>query len=269
MTSAFFSCASIVAIRPSRNDCSCLASSYSAFSVMSPSSLASWMRAATRGRSEVMRCFSSAFRRRDALRQSGRRACCSSTPPLHGSVALVHAVSAPPSAWGTDDDGLILPNKKAPGREPDGCGPDAGRGQDCSAGRPPPSERPAPRHCRPRPWGVKAMIRRLQYARGEMPQRPARGAAHDQRGQKDAVHAEDGIERVRSQLSRKPMASTPAMVAAANPAPIASHSVDGMRLAVEQVAGSVDAGPQGDGRGQQEAEARRRLAGQAERQPGD
>ena len=55
ITSAFLSCASSVAMRPSRNDCSCLASSYSAFSVMSPSSFASWIRAAIRGRSEVIR----------------------------------------------------------------------------------------------------------------------------------------------------------------------------------------------------------------------
>ena len=55
ITSAFLSCASSVPMRPSRNDCSCLASSYSAFSVMSPSSFASWMREATRGRSTVTR----------------------------------------------------------------------------------------------------------------------------------------------------------------------------------------------------------------------
>ena len=61
MTSALRSWSSSVAIRPSRNDCSCLASSYSAFSDRSPSSLASWMRAATRGRSTVMSSLSSAL----------------------------------------------------------------------------------------------------------------------------------------------------------------------------------------------------------------
>ncbi len=61
MTAALRSCSSSVAMRPSRNDCSCLASSYSAFSERSPSSFASWMRAATRGRSTVTSSWSSAL----------------------------------------------------------------------------------------------------------------------------------------------------------------------------------------------------------------
>ena len=50
MTTAFLISADRVWMRPSTNACSFLASSYSAFSVMSPCSLASWMRAATSAR---------------------------------------------------------------------------------------------------------------------------------------------------------------------------------------------------------------------------
>ncbi len=59
ITAALRSWSSSVAILPSRKDCSCLASSYSAFSLRSPSSFASWMRAATRGRWTAMSSLSS------------------------------------------------------------------------------------------------------------------------------------------------------------------------------------------------------------------
>ena len=63
------------------------------------------------------------------------------------------------------------------------------------------------------------------------------------------------------------MATRPETAATAKPTPIASHSVAGVRLG-QQPARPVQPSAEGDRRREQEAEARGRLAGQAERQAG-
>ena len=88
---------------------------------------------------------------------------------------------------------------------------------------------------------------------------------HHQGRQAHAVDAEDQERAAGSHASRKPIATSPAIAAAANPAPRAPHSVavcDSSRKCRDP----IEAGARGDGRGQQEAEADGRLRGLSPRQ---
>ena len=218
MRTAFLISADSVWMRPSTKACSFLASSYSAFSVMSPCSLASWMRAATRGRSSVTSCFSSALRR---------------SSPRERYAGLLFM------------DSRRVPDNKKPRRPRSRDAALCWRRRIVGAGR------------------VSVKNRPLRRRGVSVPD----GEEHDdQRGEQDALKAEDRHRSGAEPAEQEPDGQgTPEMAAAANQR---RWPATRRRWLAVRVARAVIAPPRGDGRGQQEAEAGRGLAGEAEGQPG-